>query len=202
MNISFKKKFIYIATPKSGSTPIRQSLEPYSDINSESEEPPYSYHVTAKELKLHIEKLNHKWDDFFTFTVVRNSWEAQVSFWGYMKKKSMSKTHPHAMTFLNTVNTYKSFKNWIKNEGGLRPWGNWHRDEHGDNLLSYIGKFENLQTDFDIICDKIKIPRFQLPHDNKSKHKLYTDYYDDETRQIVAERYAEDIEYFGYKFGE
>jgi hypothetical protein len=39
-----------------------------------------------------------------------------------------------------------------------------------------------------------------LPHANRSTHRDYRHYYTGETRDIVAARFARDIEAFGYAF--
>ena len=76
----------------------------------------------------------------------------------------------------------------------------WIVDENGEVLIDFVGRFENLTSDFETICEKIGIPSISLKHINKSKHKHYTEYYNKETRKIIAEKYCRDIEYFGYKF--
>jgi hypothetical protein len=72
-------------------------------------------------------------------------------------------------------------------------------DESGNLLVNFVGKFENLDEDFQSICRKVGISA-SLPHVNKSKRTCYQDYYDPETRDLTARLYAEDIERFGYAF--
>lgn len=138
----------------------------------------------------------------FSFAFVRNPFSRMVSAW---KCQWVS------------CNQYKTFKDFILYFFPQSNSMTFFRRSHvlpftddrmklfnsnGNQLIDFIGKVENLQEDFNIICDKIGISLQQVPHRNKTNHKHYTEYYDDETRAIVAQKYAKDIEYFDYKFGE
>ena len=133
---------------------------------------------------------NNVWNDYFKFSFVRNPFDKIVSQYHFNR---------HLFGFKNST-----FKEYIKawSEGKKISWFPQLNLWYIDKKLDFIGRFENLQEDFNVVCDKIGIPHKKLPHKNKSKHKHYTKYYDDETREIVAEKFAKDIEYFGYKFGE
>jgi len=69
----------------------------------------------------------------------------------------------------------------------------------GAVIVDFIGRYETLATDLAYVGDRLGLP-LALPHLNRSAHAHYRDYYTDETRAIVAARFARDIERFGYTF--
>jgi hypothetical protein len=153
-----------------------------------------------------------KYPDYFIFAVSRNPWGRFVSAWKYLQKsfhKSIERTFIKGLSLKETaLNPPKSVRSGFC--PGVRDHDYRHMtrnqidiliDESGKFIPNMVIKLENSQEGFNAACDKIGIPRQQLPHHNKTKHKHYTEYYDDETREIIAERYAKDIEYFGYEFG-
>jgi len=207
--ISHKKKFIFTAVPKTGTSSIERSLQKYSLRHPATEK-----HFTF----LEYQKKYKNTKDYFSFAFVRNPFDRLVSqfhFTGCGWFKFWAKQFPHFSdfdcTFANFVrhivandlsfscHRYQS-KLWNRNRNnGGGPDSDFSMHNYVRDI-NFIGKFENLQEDFNIACEKIGIPQQQLPHKNETNHKHYTEYYDDETRQIVAEKYAKDIEFFGYKF--
>ena len=73
-------------------------------------------------------------------------------------------------------------------------------DDDGNVILDYIGRFEDFKGSWKKISKKIGFKK-PLPHVKATKKRQhYSKYYTDELRDIVADRFANDIEYFGYKF--
>ena len=181
------KKPLFIHIPKAGGTSIAEIIKKYNN------KLPACLHRSVTDYPKEYK------DSCFVFSFVRNPYDRLVSAHKYLTEGGGNKVDKK---FGKTISS--DFKYFLKNQlnNNLNwlhfiPMKFWLNDD-----LDFIGKTENYEHDFNFVCDKIGITHQQLPHKNKSKHKHYTEYYDDETRQIVAEIYAKDIEYFGYKFGE
>jgi len=72
-------------------------------------------------------------------------------------------------------------------------------NHEGDLIVDFLGRFETLDQDFDVVRQRIRTP-VELPHLLRSPRGHYRDYYSSDLADIVGERYAEDIARFGYAF--
>ena len=197
MIISDSHNFVFVATTKTGSTSIENNLGSYKSKHKITHlHDSYNKHCPLKIIHQKFPFI----EDYFKFAIVRNPFD-WVASWYFYRKTRRNENNTKSISFKDWLIDEDSSAYNIKGIGlTLSQYDIISCD--ANIKLDFIGKYENLQDDFNIICDKIGIPQRQLPHKNKSKHKHYTEYYDDETKEIVAEKYAKDIERFGYKFGQ
>ncbi|MBW1789280.1 MAG: sulfotransferase family 2 domain-containing protein [Deltaproteobacteria bacterium] len=74
------------------------------------------------------------------------------------------------------------------------------RDGQRDIPMDFIGRLETLGPDVSHIAEKLGFPDVPLHHMEKTDHAGYRQYYTADTRKLVARRYGEDLERFGYSF--
>ena len=201
--ISHKHKFLFSHINKCGGTTIDTVLAKYCDkFKKEHIGIPINKlygHLNQTKHQNMRQMINDQTKNYFKFSFVRNPWDRLVSRYFYRRNLGGCKSLD-IKQFIRRIRKWEC--DYISNDNTGALQYNWLCDLRGNIVTDFIGKIENFQEDFNIICDKIGIPRQELPHKNKTKHKHYTEYYDDELREIVAKKYAKDIEHFGYKFGE
>ena len=191
--ISHQHKFIFVHIPKCGGTSVENFFGAWEDREE------FCLGVSTRQ-HWTLEQIFNKYPDckhYFKFTFVRNPFSRIVSEYFYirwLKPRCVIAEISFKEFCLNLDDYLDKFAN-----------GAHHRtiaDYLNEYPIDFIGRLESFQDDFNLVCDKIGIERQELPYTNKTKHKHYTEYYDDEIRDIVAKKYAKDIEYFGYKFGD
>lgn len=195
--ISDKHKFIFIEVPKTGTTTVCFTLSKEFDAK-------YPLGNTRHDgkhwdIEQYKEAYPVKFKSYFKFSFVRNPWSRVVSL--YQRNEGQQ--------WKNKI-SFMEFVNWIELATDTCALKSVKRDPKKNMLdffkidnkveMDFIGKLENIQEDFDTVCDKIGLPRKQLGHANSSEHKHYTKYYNNKTKKMIGEKFAEDIEYFGYEF--
>ena len=199
--INYKHKFIFVHIPKCGGSSVEIAFTGKQHVEWDADNNIWIQHATAKQIK---EIYCPKYEQYFSFTFVRNPWDRAVSDYMWIRRAlSIADEFKNFLLLKGKFDTPRLKYPHINKSGRgdhILPQSDFILDSNGDQMVDFVGSLENFQEDFNIICDKIGIPRQKLPHQNKSKHKHYTEYYDEETKQIVAEKYAKDIEYFGYDF--
>lgn len=203
--ICHKHKCIYIHIPKTAGT----SVDTFFTGKMQK-------HSCAKDYHDFLD--TDIFNNYFKFTIVRNPWDLIVSLYGMTTRRKKMKHQITMRQYGDEIHTFEEFihqRIFARTKAGTdgiptryshsfssMDQLNWIEDLDNKICMDYLIKFENLQQGFNVVCDKLNIPRQPLPHINKTKRKHYTEYYNDSTRDTIAKEFSRDIEYFGYKFGE
>lgn len=190
--ISHKNKYIYYGVPKVASISIRKMLAEFDGIEwifPPSSNTKFEYVSQNGALKY----------PYFKFAFVRNPWDRLVSCYAD-KVIGGYKFNYHGMKFAGME--FKEFAKLVCSINDNRSDGHF-KSQHTfiKHNIDFMGRFENLANDLDVVRSKLGIG-IKEEHLMKSKRKTYEDYYDEDLKEMVGDRYKEDISKFGYKFGE
>jgi sulfotransferase famil protein len=199
--ISFQKRFLFVHVPKTAGNSIQSVLRDYSEdelvaLRGEQDgverfglrNPKYKLkkHSTLAEYRNAIG--NEQFGSLYKFTCVRNPWDRMVSY--YFTPTQSPETWDR-----------KKFRRIISKAVSVADYLRLNvRDHDPFENVNYIIRFENLANDFRTVCAALDISPTTLPQYNRSNREHYSKYYDDELRESVRERFAAEIERFGYVF--
>ena len=203
--VSIKYNFLFVHIPKTAGNSIQSVLQKYSEdkitVNSFQDGiNRFGLHTPKYNLSKHSRLIVYKrrlekelYRKLFKFTVVRNPWDRMISYYFSPHRGNTDWDRNKFIKFVKESDSIKSFlSTGLFNNIGDRPFKN----------LDFILRFENLAKDFELLCEKLNIEKSVIPHVNSSKHEHYSYYYDEELMNLVASRFRQEIDYFGYTFAE
>ena len=206
MLISHKNKFIFVHIYKNAGTSIENALQVYAANKfwrgvyhishnlriGKNPIKPCEQHAKAPEIKACVGE--DIYSNYFSFAFVRNPWDWQVSLYKYSLKKEGHFQH----ALIKSLGSFDSYIEWrCNNEVELQK--SFILSDSGESLVNFIGRFENLENDFDKVCSYLNISA-KLPRLKVSNTVPYRNYYSDFSKKLVAETYVEDIDTFKYTF--
>ena len=182
-------------------------------INNNGLKPHYSPRRYALEIMENL-NLEGQWENYFKFAFVRNPWDRVVSF--YSEIINAEKSYwPSKINYrqkicelMNIKTKELTFEIFLKCCLIEQKFKNYHLEPQyykicnlkDKIIVDFVGRYENFNNDLEFIFNKLNLDISSFPHHNKSNHKYYGEYYNDDTQRIVEKYYKKDIEMFDYHF--
>jgi len=207
MIISKRKRFLFFHVPKVAGSSITAVLRKFGHIPSERL---YNYmfdylgprdwlwlfprHIKPAEARKVLP--SQVFNQYYKFAFVRNPYDWHVSQYNYHRGTTNSFFHSQLKDL-----SFKEYVVWAAEhqEEAKSIQSSFLSDNDGTMLVDFVGKFENLEDDFQVICDRLGI-RNKLPRRNSSQRRPnYMSYYDDELREIIYKSHKKDFDTFGYE---
>lgn len=217
MLISYTHKFIFFHVAKVAGLSIREALNPYVQEPERFKilRPPKIIHgkanplyemwqntlLHAKARDVRKELQGNIYDNFYKFAFVRNPWDWQVSMYHFILKDPAHVRHG----IVSSMSGFEEYLEWVIATRNPYPRGasklQWDvlSDDQGNIITDFVGRYETLAQDFAHVCRVIGI-NASLPKINTTTHRDYRSYYNERTKNMVAEHFKEDIELFAYTF--
>lgn len=193
-----KNGCIYIHIPKAAGTSLNKAL--YGKTLG---------HYTASEIKKSFPML---FSQLFVFSFVRNPWDRVLSAYRFAKvgkTDSMGMYRPEQYKIPEFASFESFLFEWLAKQDVnnidfvFQPQNSFIVDSSGQALTDYVGKVEKLNDDIQYVESKlgrsIKVGR----ENSTSAYSDYRkEYVNNDMIALVRSLYSDDIDKFGYYFGE
>lgn len=209
MRVSDASRVLFVHVPKTGGSTLDAIFD--QEVEDARRVEGATRHDTYRDLLELEPQLSEYWSCGF----VRNPWARMVSWWAmtvdmYERAESGHERAKYKVENLRRIwgplGKYREdFPTFVlqgtQNVKRLRTPQLRRLRTKGQQQVDFIGQVENFVHDVNVVREKLGLETVaELPRRNSSTHGHYRDYYDDRTRDRVAELYAMDIEAFGYTF--
>jgi sulfotransferase famil protein len=206
--ISDTHQFIFVHIRKAAGSSIRDTLEPISiqkptDTISKIKsrilkiEKDYHHFAFRQHSDINIVKRimpENLFESYFKFAFVRNPWKRLISEYEFIKRRPDHGRHKKLMKMTFSDYILYQAKRFDAHQINMLA------DKNGKLQMDFIGKFENLQEDWNFICNKLGIENKELSHRKKAAKVDYDNYYNEENKQLVEQIWNRDIKAFEYNY--
>jgi hypothetical protein len=218
MIISHRKKYVYFHIPKTGGTAIRTCFKQFSSkllvdeigywegIVKQRDSTKYPLvnfdlylHANNKQVGNYLDETGKQSKDYFKFAFIRNPWDLEVSRYKYWQQYMPKSLNPDPR-MLN-IALSGNFDIWCER----LSYGHAQYIQTFIKDLDFIGKFENLESDFYLVIKRLfpdlDSNMLKIHNMNRTVRKPYQEYYQNEnTKEIIRKAYKNVIKLGGYEF--